>query len=69
VRGGRAEVWLRLKAGVVAIKRGAQLMSDAAGATGFVLLGTELRYEHIGYASMDCALAGGAARFCKAVLG
>lgn len=69
VRGSRAEVWLRLKAGVVAIKRGDQLISDAAAATGYVLKGTELQYEHIGFATQDCALAGGAARFCKAVLG
>jgi hypothetical protein len=54
VKGSAAEVWVRVKTSAGAIKLGAELMHDGGTAVnGLAILGTELVFEHLGFASME----------------
>jgi hypothetical protein len=66
--GHSAEVWVRVKTSAGAIKRGLELMHDGGTAVnGLAILGTELIFEHLGYATMESPDVA-AERWCKVVL-
>lgn len=68
LKGNGAEVWVRVKASAGAIKTGAEIMHDGGtAANGLAILGTELVFEHLGFASMESPDVA-AERWCKVVL-
>lgn len=67
-KGHGTEVWVRVKTSAGAIESGMELMHDGGTAVnGLAILGTELFFEHIGYATMASADVA-AERWCKMVV-